>query len=104
MCKALGLSGWPHISFAAHGGIVDAAALFGTTVVGEAGAEAILPLEHNTEWMDTLADRLAERIGIDNRTVTVQVLLDGQKIGQSVVRYVNGEARRTGVHPLAQAL
>lgn len=33
--------------------------------VGEDGAEAMLPLENNTEWMDTLADKIASRTGGD---------------------------------------
>jgi phage-related protein len=45
------------IEWFAKGGIVDKAQLIGA---GEAGAEAILPLENNTEWMDTLADRIAD--------------------------------------------
>ncbi len=58
--KALGLSGWPSIRFAARGGIVDGAALFGSTIVGEAGKEAIIPLEKHTEWLDMVAERLAK--------------------------------------------
>lgn len=33
--------------------------------VGENGAEMMLPLENNTEWMDTLADKIASRTGGD---------------------------------------
>lgn len=33
--------------------------------VGEDGAEAMLPLENNTEWMDILADKIASRTGGD---------------------------------------
>ena len=33
-------------------------------IAGENGAEAILPLENHTEWMDTLADKIAEKISI----------------------------------------
>lgn len=29
-----------------------------TALIGEAGREAVLPLENNTSWMDTLADRI----------------------------------------------
>lgn len=33
--------------------------------VGENGAEMMLPLENNTEWMDTLADKIASKTGGD---------------------------------------
>ena len=39
------------VNYFARGGVVDRATL---GVFGEAGKEAIVPLEHNTEWMDTL--------------------------------------------------
>ena len=32
-------------------------------IIGEAGAEAVMPLENNLEWLDILADKLASRIG-----------------------------------------
>lgn len=60
VARALGLSGWPTLRFAARGGIVDAATLFGNTIVGEAGKEAIVPLERHTEWLDLVAGRLAD--------------------------------------------
>lgn len=42
----------------ATGGIVDSATL---ATIGENGREAVLPLENNTAWMDTLADKIASR-------------------------------------------
>ena len=45
----------PHVTWGAHGGILDGAQLIGA---GEAGREALLPLERNTGWMDTLADKI----------------------------------------------
>ncbi len=53
---------WPTLQFAARGGVVNGATLFGSTVVGEAGREAaIVPLEHNTEWLDLVAERVAQQ-------------------------------------------
>ncbi len=40
-----------------RGGIVDGATLIGA---GEAGREAIIPLERHTQWIDAVAGRLAE--------------------------------------------
>ena len=50
----------PKIPELATGGIVDRAT---TAVIGEAGREAVLPLENNTGWMDTLAGKLADMVG-----------------------------------------
>lgn len=42
----------------ATGGIVTSSTLAN---IGEAGREAVLPLDNNTEWMDMLADRIGDR-------------------------------------------
>lgn len=47
----------------AHGGILDGAQIFGMMGGsllggGEAGREAVLPLDTHTEWMDTLAEKV----------------------------------------------
>lgn len=97
--KALGLSGWPTLSFAARGGIVESATLFGNTVVGEAGKEAIIPLENHTEWLDMVAERLSGSA----QPIVVQVTLDGRIVGQSTVNYIRAEAR-AGRDPLAGAV
>lgn len=51
------------VNWYARGGILDGAQIFGRMGDmllggGEAGREAVLPLEQNTGWMDTLADRI----------------------------------------------
>lgn len=45
------------VSWGARGGIIDSSTLIGIGA-GEAGKEALLPLERNTGWMDTLAERI----------------------------------------------
>lgn len=48
----------------ASGFVVDRPTwLGGNTLVGEAGTEALVPLENNTGWMDTFADKLSARMG-----------------------------------------
>lgn len=87
----------------AHGGIATAPTV---GMFGEDGREAILPLERNTGWMDTLADKLASRTGGTNapQRITVQCVLDGRIVAQNTIDYINGEARRTGYNPLAPGL
>ena len=47
------------INWYAQGGIFNTPSIVG---LGEAGAEAVLPLERNTGWMDTLAAKIAASI------------------------------------------
>lgn len=51
----------PNIPKLATGGIVTSSTLAN---IGEAGKEAVLPLENNTGWMDALADRIGGNIVI----------------------------------------
>lgn len=53
---------WAGIPRLAEGGITERAT---TALIGESGREAVLPLENNTAWMDTLA----EKIGSGNVTI-----------------------------------
>ncbi|MBR1780539.1 MAG: hypothetical protein IJ751_03950 [Oscillospiraceae bacterium] len=94
--KALGLAGWPSISFAARGGVFRSATL---TMLGEAGTEAVVPLENNTGWMDIMAEKLGQRMGGGSQPITVYVTLDGRVVAQSVVNTVNADTRRNGVSP-----
>lgn len=50
----------PKIPKLARGGIIDEPTM---AVVGEAGKEAVMPLERNTGWIDQLASKLADKIG-----------------------------------------
>lgn len=49
-----------HVPAMAKGGVVPRAMV---SLLGENGREAVLPLERNTEWMDLLADKVAQRNG-----------------------------------------
>lgn len=41
------------------------------TLIGEDGAEALVPLERNTQWIDTLAEKLGGKIGSGDIYITV---------------------------------
>lgn len=61
--------------------------------IGEAGKEAVLPLESNTEWMDTLADKIAAR----NSGPTKIVLQVGEKeLGWATIDSINSITKQTG--------
>ena len=49
--------------YAATGFLATRPTLISNTVVGEAGDEALLPLDSNTGWMDKLAEKLGARMG-----------------------------------------
>lgn len=106
--KKLGVSiPWPKFSvrWNAKGGILNGAQIFGmagNTLLGggEAGREAVLPLDRNTGWMDTLASRIAAQIGSGGGKLTVQVTLDGKVVGQTTVDYLRNQAMQ-GYYPLS---
>lgn len=47
-------------------------------IIGEAGKEAVVPLENNMEWLDVLADKLASKIGTSGGSYIIN--LDGRTI------------------------
>ena len=61
LAKFLGITAIPHLSvqWYARGGIVDGPTLIGA---GEAGKEAIIPLERNTFWIHEVAVHLKEEL------------------------------------------
>ena len=56
--------------------------------IGEAGREAVLPLENNTGWMDILAEKLASRISTDNGngTIILNNYMDSELVQRKVIK------------------
>lgn len=74
----------------ATGGIVTASTLAN---IGEAGREAVLPLDANTEWMDILA----ERIGGSRRVpVNINLNYDGATFARVSIPDILSELKRQG--------
>lgn len=69
----------PQIPMLARGGIVNRPGRGVPAIIGEAGAEAVLPLDNHTEWMDILADK------ISGGNVTIPITLDGKRIATYIV-------------------
>ena len=80
----------------AEGGVVDRATL---GVFGEAGKEAVIPLEKNTEWMDILADRINGR----NQNQKIILTVDGKELGYATIGSINNITKQTGSLPLVLA-
>ena len=58
----------PLIPKLAQGGVIDKPTL---AMVGEAGKEAVMPLENNTAWIDKLADKLSGKMQASNVNYTI---------------------------------
>ena len=84
------------VNWYAKGGIFDKPTLFpyGGNLggLGEAGAEAIVPLEKNTQWLDRIAERLASKQG--STPIILQV--DGKTFAQTAIGTINQLTRQTG--------
>ena len=70
----------PQIPLLAKGGIISQPT---QAIIGEAGREAVVPLENNMEWLDILADKLANKIGTSRPT---NVYLDGRLIQRQIAK------------------
>ena len=85
------------ITWNARGGVFDKPTLmsYGNSLqgIGENGAEAVVPLENNLEWLDKLADMLSDRMG-NGTPVILQV--DGKTFADTVIRTVNRDTRQKG--------
>lgn len=88
----------PHfsVSWYAKGGVFDMPTLFGygngqIGGLGEHGAEAVVPLENNTEWLD----KIAERLGAGQNTKLV-LQLDKKVLAEGAISGINDLTRQTG--------
>lgn len=80
-----------NIPYLAHGGITTGSTLAN---IGEAGREAVLPLENNTGWMDDLADKLAARMPNYSTPTQIVMTLDGKEFARGELPYFNAESAR----------
>ncbi len=90
----------PHFSIQWYkrGGVFDKTTLFQygngqLGGLGENGAEAVVPLENNTEWLDKIADKLADKIGTSG-PIIMQV--DGKTFAEISVDSINALTRQRG--------
>ena len=76
----------------ANGGIVHRATL---ATIGEAGTEAVVPLQNNTEWMDTMAKSLVSAMDNKNGGMTGStVVIDMSKCSKQI--YTRSELQAFG--------
>lgn len=63
----------------AKGGVIDSPTL---AMVGEAGKEAVMPLENNTGWITELAEKLSGRMPVGGGDGDLILQIDGSVIGK----------------------
>lgn len=84
------------VNWNAMGGVFDKPTImpYGNTLqgLGEAGAEAIVPLENNTEWLDKIADKLASR----QASTPIVLNVDGKTFAQTSINSINQLTKQTG--------
>ena len=87
----------PNIPYLAKGGIIDEPTI---AMIGEAGKEAVVPLENNTEWMKTVAKGISAELGDANTTsnqpVEVVLQVRDRELGRVVIDSINQLQRQSG--------
>lgn len=78
----------------ANGGVTTGMTL---AEIGEAGKEAVLPLENNTGWMDDLASKLASKMPDYSVAKTVVLAVDGKEFARINLPYLQDEEIRLGI-------
>lgn len=73
----------PKIPLLAKGAVVSQPT---PAVIGDAGAEMVLPLERHTEALDYLADRLASKIDNSGSSATYIIKLDSRVLQRGVAK------------------
>lgn len=85
----------PKIPYLAKGGIVENPTL---AMIGEAGKEAVMPLERNTEWIDKLAEKISMSGGSGGGNLVVKIGDD--TIYEKAIDYIREKGLRTGTNIL----
>ena len=88
------------VDWYARGGVFNSPSIIG---VGEAGQEAVMPLERNTGWISILAQKLAERMPANNAPTSyplpsgdIVIQISGHEFGRVAIQEINREQERAG--------
>ena len=88
------------VDWYARGGVFNSPSIIG---VGEAGQEAVMPLERNTGWISTLAQKVAERMPVNNAPTgyslpagDIVIQIAGHEFGRVAIQEINKEHERAG--------
>lgn len=78
----------------AEGGVIDKPTL---AMVGEAGKEAVVPLENNTQWINKLADTLSNKLGnqqVINNNYTIENKFEKMETSRLALHKSNLELKK----------
>ena len=88
------------VDWYARGGVFNSPSIIG---VGEAGQEAVMPLERNTGWISILAQKLTERMPVNNAPTgyplpsgDIVIQIGGHEFGRVAIQEINREQERAG--------
>ena len=88
------------VDWYARGGVFNSPSIIG---VGEAGQEAVMPLERNTGWISILAQKLTERMPANNAPTgyplpsgDIVIQIGGHEFGRVAIQEINREQERAG--------
>ncbi|HET2177324.1 TPA: hypothetical protein VQS49_001535 [Streptococcus pneumoniae] len=88
------------VDWYARGGVFNSPSIIG---VGEAGQEAVMPLERNTGWISILAQKLTERMPANNVPTgyslpagDIVIQIAGHEFGRVAIQEINKEHERAG--------
>ena len=88
------------VDWYARGGVFNSPSIIG---VGEAGQEAVMPLERNTGWISILAQKLTERMPANNAPTSyplpsgdIVIQIGGHEFGRVAIQEINKEQERAG--------
>lgn len=83
----------PQIPKLAQGGVVNKPTY---AMIGEAGAEAVMPLENNTGWIDKLADKLGSKMGgTEDTSIRLTVKIGEDTIMDKVIKGIKDKEFET---------
>lgn len=93
------------LPYLAKGAVVDAPTL---AMIGEAGKEAVMPLENNTGWIDELARRISMNINPKNSSVgssgktsvVIPIYIGTRKLTDVLIDDINQRTQTTGRCPI----
>lgn len=90
----------PEIPKLAKGGIIDSPTI---AMVGEAGKEAVMPLENNTGWINDLAGKISNQLGprnnnpVSSEKVEVVLKIGETEFGRVAINSINNLQKQAGV-------
>ena len=87
----------PKIPRLAKGAVVDQPT---AAVIGEAGKEAVMPLENNTGWITQLAQKINQQSGSATTSLALAIYFRSRKLAEYVIQDINQITKENGVCPI----